>query len=188
MISSSIGGRLRNWKRWKGIGMEDNKKIRSFKDLDVYQNSYAAMLKVHGEIIPKLPKEEEYDLKSQLRRSTKSIPRLIAEGHSKRHQRRGFQKYIDDALAESNETIVSLQQVHDLYPSHIDTALCRQLMDDYDKISRQSYNLALSWDNFNQRNRRTNNDSSYATDQRSPNDQERSRDVRRTDHQSRTDL
>ncbi|MDD3295769.1 MAG: four helix bundle protein [Candidatus Omnitrophica bacterium] len=142
--------------------MED-KKIRSFHDLDVYQNSYGAMLIVYKEIMPKLPKEEEYDLKDQLRRSTKAIPRLIAEGHSKRHQKRGFQKYIDDSLAESNETIVSLSQARDLYANYVDTKLCNELIDRYDKISRQLYNLALAWDKFNRRSRKTTNDSSYTT-------------------------
>ena len=97
------------------------KPIRSFHDLDVYQSTYRAMLQVFKHILPKLPKEEEYDLKSQLRRSTKAIPRLIAEGHSKRHQKKGFQKYLDDAMAESNETIVSLSQARDLYSLCIDT-------------------------------------------------------------------
>ncbi len=144
--------------------MEDKKKtVRSFQDLDVYQGTYKAMLIVFELILPKLPKEERYDLKDQLRRSTKAIPRLIAEGHSKRHQKRGFQKYIDDALAESNETIVSLSQARDLYSTHIDTNLCSELIDTYDKSSRQLYNLALSWDSFNKRNRKTNDDSSYAT-------------------------
>ena len=68
----------------------------------------------------------------------------------------GFQKYIDDAMAESNETIVSLKQARDLYPMNVDTKLCDQLVDTYDKISRQLYNLALSWDKFNRRDRKTN--------------------------------
>ena len=55
--------------------------IKSFHDLDVYQSTYKAMLAVFKHILPKLPKEEEYDLKDQLRRSAKAIPRLIAEGH-----------------------------------------------------------------------------------------------------------
>ena len=97
------------------------KPIRSFHDLDVYQSTYTAMLQVFKDVLPKLPKEEEYDLKSQLRRSTKAIPRLIAEGHSKRHQKKGFQKYLDDAMAESNETIVSLSQAQDLCLRCVDT-------------------------------------------------------------------
>jgi len=144
--------------------METKKRIRSFEGLEVYQGSYGAMLIVYNKIIPKLPKEEDYDLKDQLRRSTKAVPRLIAEGHSKRHQEKGFQRYIDEALAESNETIVSLSQARDLYSNFIDVTVCDELIDNYDKISRQLYNLALSWDKFNERNRKTIDVSSYATE------------------------
>ena len=34
-------------------------KIITFENLDVYQNSYQAMLSVNREIIPKLPKQED---------------------------------------------------------------------------------------------------------------------------------
>jgi len=157
----------RNGKRQAVIVMETRKKrIRSFEHLEVYQNAYEAMRVAYKEIIPKLPKEEDYDLKDQLRRSTKAVPRLIAEGHSKRHQKKSFQKYIDDSMAESNETIVSLSQARDLYPACVDLELSNQLIDTYDKINRQLYNLALSRDKFNRRDRKTNDDSSYATDRR----------------------
>ncbi|MCK4338574.1 MAG: four helix bundle protein [Candidatus Cloacimonetes bacterium] len=129
----------------------EKKRIRSFHDLDVYQNSYEAMLIVFREILPELPVEEKYDLIDQLRRSSKAIPRLIAEGHSKRHQKRGFQKYIDDAMAESNETIVSLCQAKDLYGNNIDVEVCKKLIDIYDKISRQLYNLEKAWNKFHEK-------------------------------------
>ncbi|HID93559.1 MAG TPA: four helix bundle protein [bacterium (Candidatus Stahlbacteria)] len=141
--------------------------IKSFHDLDVYQNTYKAMLTVFKYILPKLPKEEQYDLKDQLRRSVKAIPRLIAEGHSKRHQKKGFQKYLDDAMTESNETIVSLSQARDLYPHYVDAKLCDQLIDTYDKASRQLYNLSVAWTRFSKRkdrhNRYTKNETSGAT-------------------------
>lgn len=131
--------------------MEDKKLIKSFHDLDVYQVAYKAMLDVFKNILPKLPVEEKYDLANQLRRSTKAVPRLIAEGHSKRHQRKGFQKYLDDAMTESNETIVSLTQAKDLYSARIDINICEKLADTYDKISRQCYNLATAWSRFGER-------------------------------------
>jgi len=133
--------------------MEKRARLKSFRDLEVYQNSYKAMLVVYKDILPKLPREEYFDLKDQLRRSTKAVPRLIAEGYAKRHQNKGFQKYIDDAMTESNETIVSLSQVRDLYSLHVNTRLCEDLIDKYDKTSRQLYKLALAWSNFNGRNR-----------------------------------
>ena len=132
--------------------MKNNKKpIRSFQDLDVYQNAYKATLLVFKHILPKLPNEEKYDLRDQLQRSTKAVPRLIAEGHSKRHQKKGFQKYLDDAMAESNETIVGLFQTRDLYSQYVDTKICEELIDIYDKISRQTYNLSLAWTKFTER-------------------------------------
>jgi four helix bundle protein len=131
--------------------MNNRKPIRSFRDLEVYQNSYGASIEVITKVVPKLPKEEQNDLASQSRRSSKAIPRLIAEGYSKKHQKKGFQKYLDDALAESNEVIVSLSHVRDLYSGFVDPRLSERLIDVYDKTSRQIYNLAKSWRNFKER-------------------------------------
>lgn len=129
--------------------MNNKKPIKSFRDLEVYQNSYKAMLLVMKEIVPKLPNSEKYDLKSQLSRSCKAIPRLIAEGYGKRHQKAGFQKYLDDAMGECNETIVSLEQCRDIYG--IDKSLINELTDVYDKTARQLYNLSAAWTKFKKR-------------------------------------
>ena len=126
--------------------MEDKKQIKSFRDLDVYQGSYKSMLRVVNEILPLLPDSEKYDLKDQLNRSCKAIPRLISEGYAKRHQKAGFQRYLDDAMAESNETIVGLEQCRDIYK--ILPLSINELVDVYDKISRQLYNLSNAWTNF----------------------------------------
>ncbi len=137
--------------------------IKSFRDLEVYKNAYQASIDVAMVILPKLPITERYDLYSQLSRGTKAIPRLIAEGFAKKHQRAGFQKYLDDAMAECNETIVSLEHIRDIYK--IETELCKNLIDLYDKIARQIYNLAAAWDSFkNQRRKtKTNNDTGRET-------------------------
>ena len=131
--------------------MDGRKPIRSFMDLEVYKNAYAGSIEVITKIIPKLPKVEQNDLGDQLRRSAKAVPRLIAEGYSKKHQKKGFQKYLDDALAESNELIVSLSHVRDLYSQYVDPIFCEKLIDLYDKTSRQLYNLAKKWEDFKQR-------------------------------------
>jgi len=120
--------------------------IKSFRDLNVYQSTYSAMITVAKEVLPLLPASEKYDLKDQLSRSTKAIPRLIAEGYAKRHQKAGFQKYTDDAMGECNESVVSLEQCRDLYG--IDEKLINSLVDVYDKAGRQLYKLGLAWNNF----------------------------------------
>ena len=121
------------------------------------------MLRAMKEIVFKLPVSEKYDLIDQLSRSCKVIPRLIAEGYAKKHQKAGFQKYIDDAMAECNETIVSLDQARDLYPQ-INRKACDELVEIYDKSVRQLYRLAVAWDSF-KNSRQTNplNDTSRET-------------------------
>jgi four helix bundle protein len=126
--------------------------IKSFKDLEVYQNTYKIMLIVMKEILPKLPENEKYDLRDQLSRACKSIPRLIAEGYAKRHQKAGFQKYLDDAMAECNEMIVSLEQAKDIYRIEADTISMVELIDLYDKSARQLYKLSTAWTNFKDKN------------------------------------
>ncbi|MCK4941293.1 four helix bundle protein [candidate division WOR-3 bacterium] len=121
-------------------------KITSFKDLDIYKKSYEAAITIIKKIVPQLPTEEKYDLGSQLRRSSKAVPRLIAEGYSKRHQKRGFQKYLDDALAESNETVVSLSQTRDIY--QVEPEICTHIIGVYEVISRQIFRLSSVWVSF----------------------------------------
>ena len=124
----------------------NKKPITSFKDLIVYQNTYEAMLKVMKEVIPKLPDCEKYDLKDQLSRSCKAIPRLIAEGYAKRQQKAGFRKYLEDSMAECNETMVSLMQTRDIY--NIDSQFINSLIETYDISGRQLYMLAEKWRTF----------------------------------------
>lgn len=132
-------------------GNKTKKPIYSFKDLEVYQDSYKYMIVIAQIILPKLPESEKYDLKDQLSRSSKAIPRLIAEGFAKKHQKAGFQKYLDDAMAEINETIVSLSQVKDIYK--IEEDLCTKLISDFDVIARRVFKLSEAWDTFTNRRR-----------------------------------
>ena len=127
------------------------KKITNYRDLDVYQRSYNASILVMTKIVPKLPDSEKYDLKDQLSRSSKAVPRLIAEGFAKKHQKAGFQKYLDDAMAEANETQVSLCQCRDIYSRFTDVNLCEDLMKEYDIIGKQLYRLEEAWDKFSKR-------------------------------------
>ncbi len=52
--------------------------LKNYKDLKVWQKSYKLCLEIYR-ITAKFPKEERYDLTSQIRRSVVSIPSNIAE-------------------------------------------------------------------------------------------------------------
>lgn len=127
------------------------KKIISYKDLDVYQRAYKSSITIMTKIIPDLPVSEKYDLKDQLSRSSKAIPRLIAEGYAKKHQKAGFQKYIDDAMAEANETQVGLCQCQDIYSRYLDINLCEELIKEYEIIGKQLYRLKEAWNKFSKK-------------------------------------
>jgi len=51
--------------------MEDKRIIKSFLGLDVYKNLFDLMRVVMAKLIPRLPKEEKYDLADQMRRACK---------------------------------------------------------------------------------------------------------------------
>lgn len=124
------------------------KRITSFRDLDVYRGTYKACIEIMTQLLPKLPESEKYDLKDQLSRSTKAIPRLIAEGYAKRHQKAGFQKYLDDAMAECNETIVGLEMCRDIYKQQIKGFHIDEYIEIYDKAGRQLFKLSEAWSRF----------------------------------------
>ena len=114
---------------------------RSFLDLDVYQRAYKATVIVHKDIIPRLPENEKYDLKDQLSRASKAIPAIIAEGYARKHHRKDWQKYIDNAIGEANEMIVHLSLAKDLYPRLVDSKLCDELIETYNIIGNQLFRL-----------------------------------------------
>lgn len=127
--------------------MENSKKdksIKSFQDLRVYQNLYKAMLIVHKQILPKLPKEEKYDLVDQMSRASKGAPALVAEGFAKRYQKRQWRKYLNDTIGECNEMVHHLSVCIDLYSRFVSKTVCEKAIDLYDYSARQLTKLGQS--------------------------------------------
>lgn len=112
--------------------------------IDLYQ----AMVFVHKDIISSLPKEEKFDLVSQMRRASKAAPALVAEGFAKRYQIRQWQKYLNDAIGECNEMNHHLSVCIDVYGKYVDVALCRQAVNLYDITCKQLTRLGQTWQNF----------------------------------------
>ena len=100
------------------------------------------------EIIPKLPKEEKYDLVDQMRRASKAAPALLAEGFAKRYQKINWQRYLNDTIGEASEMIHHLTVCIDIYSKHIDILLCKETIDLYDYSCRQLTNLKKAWTNY----------------------------------------
>jgi four helix bundle protein len=60
-------------------------KSKSYRDLIVWQKSMDLAVSVY-KLSSKLPDTEKYGLRSQMQRSSSSIPMNIAEGHARKHR------------------------------------------------------------------------------------------------------
>jgi four helix bundle protein len=87
--------------------------VTSFKDLEVYKDSYELAILINREV-NKLPFIEKNDLGSQLRRASKSIPANIAEGWAKRRFIKEFQLHLDISLGSADEMEAHLGLARDL--------------------------------------------------------------------------
>jgi len=79
----------------------------NFKDLSAYKKSYSLAMEIFF-ISKSFPSEEKYALTSQIRRSSRSVSRAIAEGYRKRRYPNHFISKMSDADMENSETQVSL--------------------------------------------------------------------------------
>jgi four helix bundle protein len=79
----------------------ENRQIKSFRDLIVWQQAMA-LVKLIYLLTKSLPKEETYGLTSQMRRAAVSVPANIAEG-SGRGSRRDYQQFLRIAQGSLRE-------------------------------------------------------------------------------------
>ena len=87
--------------------MEERKKIRTYRDLVVWQKAMTYITAIY-ETTKVFPKEEVYGLVSQLRRSAISIPSNIAEGFGRR-SRADYVRFLQIALGSLYETQTQME-------------------------------------------------------------------------------
>jgi len=80
--------------------------IRSYRELDVYQNAMELTMRIF-ELTKQSPKEERFNLTDQIRRSSRSVCPNIAEAWRKRRYKAAFVAKLSDAETEAAETQVS---------------------------------------------------------------------------------
>lgn len=119
--------------------------IKTFRDLEVYTESYELMLIVHKEV-KKFPVYEKFDLAPQCRRCSKSPPSNIAEGWAKRMFEKEFKKHLNTAIGSCNEMEVHTETARDL--GYWDKAFCKMLLDRYQKLGGKLTNLRNNWKTF----------------------------------------
>ena len=118
--------------------------VRSFRDLNVYQNAYSLSLKIHRATLG-FPKMEQYALADQMRRASKSICGNIAEGFAKQRKSSAeFRRYVIIAIGSSDEMKVWLDYSRDL--GYVDAPQVEEWQMEYARISRMLHRLMENWD------------------------------------------
>ncbi len=76
--------------------------MRDYRKYDIWEKAHQLVLFVYNDILPVLPKSEQYDLASQMKRAAYSIPMNIAEGCG-RNSEKDFLHFLDMALGSAHE-------------------------------------------------------------------------------------
>lgn len=120
--------------------------IKSFLDLEIYQESFELNLEIER-LFRTFPEEEKYRLTDQGIRASRAIPALIAEGWAKKETPKEFRKYLKDALGELNETMNHIRLADRL--GYIKKeGYARELLGRYEKLGGKINNLKNNWKNF----------------------------------------
>jgi len=89
---------------------------KGFEGLKVWQQAHALMLDVHKKLVPQILKsnpDERFDLVSQIRRSSKSVPANIAEGHGRFYYGDNI-RFCYNARGSLDETVSHIRAALDL--------------------------------------------------------------------------
>lgn len=119
--------------------------IKTFRDLEVYKESYDLMLIIHRSLNT-FPVYERNDLASQMRRASKSCPSNIAEGWAKRRFEKEFKKHLDSSIGSANEMEVHIETARDL--NYWSKDFCENLLKRYQQLGGKLTNLRRNWKTF----------------------------------------
>ena len=109
-------------------------KARSYRDLDIYQESFGLAMKLHG-VSLKLPRYELYEEGSQLRKSSKGTCSCIVEGYGRKNYRNDFIRFLIYAQASCDETEVHLDFIH--ASGYISDELYLELKEENDRLGKK---------------------------------------------------
>lgn len=111
-------------------------KIRTYKDLRVYNLAFEAAMEIFH-FTKDFPGEEKFSLVDQMRRSSRSVCANISEAWRKRRYRKAFILKLNDSESEACETQVWLQFARSC--GYINAEMEARLDDRYSHIISQLF-------------------------------------------------
>lgn len=107
--------------------------MKSYKDLEIYQEAYTLAIHIHLMSI-KLPTYELHEQGSQIRISSKSIKSNIVEGYGRRRYKAEFIRFLIFAQASCDETISHLNMISEI---HYQKNSLNHLIDKYNTLGKK---------------------------------------------------
>lgn len=107
-------------------------KIRNYKDLIIWQDAVDLVEDIYR-LTGSFPKDEQYGLVAQARRSTVSVPSNIAEGFM-RHHKKEFKQYLFISLASLAE--VETQMIIAARLKYISKSVFDSLTQKFNKLNK----------------------------------------------------
>jgi four helix bundle protein len=120
-------------------------KIRSYKDLRIYQASMDPAMAIF-ELTRDFPFEERYSLVDQIRRLSRSVCANIGEAWRKRRYPKHFVSKLSDAESEAEETRVWLEIAHRC--GYISDVQAKKLDEQFDRIIAQLVTMSTNPDQW----------------------------------------
>jgi len=116
--------------------------IRTYRDLEVFQESYAAALDI-SKLVKGFPGFEQFEIARQLRRAARSIPANIVEGWAKRNSAPEFKRYLQVAIGSCDEVKLWLEMSRD--EGYASEEAVGKLTDRYNRIGAMLASLWKRW-------------------------------------------
>lgn len=118
----------------------ERKRIKSFRDLEVYQKLFQLHLEVN-ELTMHFPKYERYELGSQVRRSSNAAPANLAEGWNNKHTKI-YLEGISRAIGEVQETRHHVDVARE--KGYLDETQHQALVTRYEECGKMLWGLAAA--------------------------------------------
>ena len=125
--------------------LKTKKTIKTYKDLNVYQLSYQLAMEIFV-ISKRFPKEENYSLTIQIRKSSRSVPANIGEGWAKRKYENVFIRHLNDSNGSCEETKIWLDFAKDC--KYITDLEYQNLTKKYNETGAMLNSLMNKWQTF----------------------------------------
>ena len=113
--------------------------------MDFYRDAYDLALEIHRLTLG-FPGKESQDVADQIRRSSKSIPRNIAEGWGRRSAENDFKRFLLIAIGSCDEVRVDLDFCRDL--ELISLEIYQDFSERYDSVGKRMSAFRTRWKSY----------------------------------------